>query len=134
MLSGAFFKGMAMGGGLIVAIGAQNAFLLRQALQRRYVTIYPHLHLLRCTADCAWRRQHRSRHRFEPNISGRRARRRRIVPHRIRPARGNQAMAASALQLAQWQRPCCGSPVWGSVRAGWPRYFPDLLHGGCSMH
>ncbi|GGY07952.1 amino acid transporter [Massilia dura] len=39
MLSGAFFKGMAMGGGLIVAIGAQNAFLLRQALQRRYVAM-----------------------------------------------------------------------------------------------
>ena len=39
MVSGAFFKGMAMGGGLIVAIGAQNAFLLRQALQRQYVVM-----------------------------------------------------------------------------------------------
>jgi L-lysine exporter family protein LysE/ArgO len=39
MVSGAFFKGMAMGGGLIIAIGAQNAFLLRQALQRQYVVM-----------------------------------------------------------------------------------------------
>lgn len=39
MISGVFFKGMAMGGGLIVAIGAQNAFLLRQALQRQYVVM-----------------------------------------------------------------------------------------------
>lgn len=37
MLSSAFFKGMAMGGGLIMAIGAQNAFVLRQGLQRHYV-------------------------------------------------------------------------------------------------
>jgi L-lysine exporter family protein LysE/ArgO len=39
MLSAAFVKGMLMGGGLIIAIGAQNAFLLRQALQRRYVVM-----------------------------------------------------------------------------------------------
>lgn len=32
-----FFKGMGLGAGLIVAIGSQNAFLLRQGLQRRYV-------------------------------------------------------------------------------------------------
>lgn len=37
MFSNAFFKGMAMGGGLIVAIGAQNAFLLRQGIQRQHV-------------------------------------------------------------------------------------------------
>lgn len=37
MLSSAFFKGMAMGGGLIVAIGAQNAFVLRQGLQRHFI-------------------------------------------------------------------------------------------------
>ena len=39
MLSSSFFKGMAMGGGLIVSIGAQNAFLLRQALQRQHVLL-----------------------------------------------------------------------------------------------
>lgn len=44
MLGSAFFKGMAMGGGLIVAIGAQNAFLLRQGLQRHFV--------LACVALC----------------------------------------------------------------------------------
>ena len=37
MLSGAFLKCMGVGGGLIVAIGAQNAFLLRQGLQRHFV-------------------------------------------------------------------------------------------------
>ena len=44
MVSGSFFTGMAMGGSLIVAIGAQNAFLLRQALQGRYVMM--------CTLTC----------------------------------------------------------------------------------
>lgn len=44
MISSAFVKGMAMGGGLIVAIGAQNAFLLRQAVQGRYVVM--------CIATC----------------------------------------------------------------------------------
>ena len=39
MASNASFKGVAMGGGLIIATGAQNAFLLRQALQRRYVVM-----------------------------------------------------------------------------------------------
>jgi len=39
MVDSAFLKGMAMGGGLIVAIGAQNAFLLRQALRRQYVVM-----------------------------------------------------------------------------------------------
>lgn len=33
----AFLKGMGLGGGLIVAIGSQNAYLLRQALKREYV-------------------------------------------------------------------------------------------------
>lgn len=33
----AIFKGMALGGGLIIAIGSQNAYLLRQALKREYV-------------------------------------------------------------------------------------------------
>jgi L-lysine exporter family protein LysE/ArgO len=37
MLSSAFFKGMGVGSGLIVAIGAQNVFLLRQGLQRHFV-------------------------------------------------------------------------------------------------
>lgn len=37
MLASAFFKGMAVGGGLIVAIGAQNAFLLRQGIYRQHV-------------------------------------------------------------------------------------------------
>lgn len=44
MFSAAFFKGMGVGGGLIVAIGSQNAFLLRQGLQRQYV--------LACTLIC----------------------------------------------------------------------------------
>ena len=35
--SGAYVHGMALGLGLIVAIGAQNAFVLRQGLQRAYV-------------------------------------------------------------------------------------------------
>ncbi|MEO5933119.1 MAG: LysE/ArgO family amino acid transporter [Duganella sp.] len=33
----AFLKGLGLGGGLIVAIGSQNAYLLRQALKREYV-------------------------------------------------------------------------------------------------
>jgi L-lysine exporter family protein LysE/ArgO len=33
----ALFKGMGLGGGLIIAIGSQNAYLLRQALKREYV-------------------------------------------------------------------------------------------------
>lgn len=33
----AFFKGIGLGGSLIVAIGSQNAYLLRQALKREYV-------------------------------------------------------------------------------------------------
>jgi len=33
----AFLKGMGLGGGLIVAIGSQNAYLLRQALKREFV-------------------------------------------------------------------------------------------------
>ena len=37
MESAAFIKGMGLGGGLIIAIGAQNAFILRQGLQRQYV-------------------------------------------------------------------------------------------------
>ena len=40
----AFLKGMGLGGGLIVAIGSQNAYLLRQALKREYV--------LTCIAIC----------------------------------------------------------------------------------
>ncbi|NRR31117.1 amino acid transporter [Oxalobacteraceae bacterium] len=36
MLSGAFFKGMGLGGSLIVAIGAQNAFLLKQGVLRQH--------------------------------------------------------------------------------------------------
>jgi len=44
MLGLAVFKGMGMGAGLIVAIGAQNAFLLRQGLQRQ--------HVLLCAAVC----------------------------------------------------------------------------------
>jgi L-lysine exporter family protein LysE/ArgO len=39
MGSTAFFEGMGLGAGLIVAIGAQNAFVLRQGLQRRHVLI-----------------------------------------------------------------------------------------------
>ena len=37
MESAAFIKGLGLGGGLIIAIGAQNAFILRQGLQRQYV-------------------------------------------------------------------------------------------------
>jgi len=44
MLGLAVFKGMGMGAGLIVAIGAQNVFLLRQGLQRQ--------HVLLCAAVC----------------------------------------------------------------------------------
>lgn len=40
----AFFKGIGLGGGLIVAIGSQNAFLLRQGIKREYV--------LTCIAIC----------------------------------------------------------------------------------
>lgn len=39
MLATAFFKGMGLGGSLIVAIGSQNAYLLRQALKRECVLI-----------------------------------------------------------------------------------------------
>ena len=35
---GALLKGIGLGGGLIIAIGSQNAYLLRQALKREYVT------------------------------------------------------------------------------------------------
>lgn len=38
-MSVALLKGMGMGAGLIMAIGAQNAFVLRQGLLRRYVFI-----------------------------------------------------------------------------------------------
>jgi len=34
---GALLKGIGLGGGLIIAIGSQNAYLLRQALKREYV-------------------------------------------------------------------------------------------------
>lgn len=44
MLATAFFKGMGLGGSLIVAIGSQNAYLLRQALKRQFV--------LSCVAIC----------------------------------------------------------------------------------
>lgn len=44
METAAFLKGMGLGGGLIVAIGSQNAYLLRQALKREYV--------LTCMAIC----------------------------------------------------------------------------------
>ena len=44
MLSSAFFKGIGLGGSLIIAIGAQNAFLLKQGLQGR--------HVLLCAAVC----------------------------------------------------------------------------------
>jgi L-lysine exporter family protein LysE/ArgO len=37
MLPSAYFAGLGTGAGLIVAIGAQNAFVLRQGLQRRHV-------------------------------------------------------------------------------------------------
>ncbi len=32
-----FFKGFGIGSGLIVAIGAQNAFVLKQGLKQQYV-------------------------------------------------------------------------------------------------
>ncbi len=38
-MSVAFLKGLGMGAGLIMAIGAQNAFVLRQGLLRRYVFV-----------------------------------------------------------------------------------------------
>lgn len=41
----AFFEGLGMGGGLIVAIGAQNAFLLKQGVQRHHVVL--------CAMACA---------------------------------------------------------------------------------
>jgi L-lysine exporter family protein LysE/ArgO len=44
MEAAAFLKGFGLGGGLIVAIGSQNAFLLRQALKREFV--------LTCIAIC----------------------------------------------------------------------------------
>ena len=40
----AFLKGIGLGGSLIVAIGSQNAYLLRQALKREFV--------LTCIAIC----------------------------------------------------------------------------------
>lgn len=40
----AFLKGMGLGGSLIVAIGSQNAYLLRQALKREFI--------LTCVAIC----------------------------------------------------------------------------------
>ena len=39
MAATAFIKGIGMGGGLIVAIGSQNAFLLRQGLKRESVLV-----------------------------------------------------------------------------------------------
>ncbi len=44
MLSSAFIKGIGLGASLIIAIGAQNAFLLKQGLQGR--------HVLLCAAVC----------------------------------------------------------------------------------
>jgi L-lysine exporter family protein LysE/ArgO len=44
MVGTVFIKGMGMGAALIIAIGAQNAYLLRQGLQRQ--------HVLLCTAVC----------------------------------------------------------------------------------
>lgn len=44
MVATAFLKGMGLGGSLIVAIGSQNAYLLRQALKREFV--------LSCIAIC----------------------------------------------------------------------------------
>ncbi|PID73177.1 MAG: amino acid transporter [Desulfobacterales bacterium] len=38
-----FFQGMGVGGGLIVAIGAQNAFVLTQGVRRRYSLLIPAL-------------------------------------------------------------------------------------------
>ncbi|HEU4843200.1 MAG TPA: LysE/ArgO family amino acid transporter [Burkholderiaceae bacterium] len=37
MVATAFLKGLGLGGSLIVAIGSQNAYLLRQALKREFV-------------------------------------------------------------------------------------------------
>ena len=37
MVFTAYLAGVAAGAGLIIAIGAQNAFVLRQGLQRQYV-------------------------------------------------------------------------------------------------
>jgi L-lysine exporter family protein LysE/ArgO len=36
-MGGAFFQGLALGAGLIIAIGAQNAFVLRQGLRKQQV-------------------------------------------------------------------------------------------------
>ncbi|HEV7814586.1 MAG TPA: LysE/ArgO family amino acid transporter [Janthinobacterium sp.] len=44
MEAAAFLKGLGLGGSLIVAIGSQNAYLLRQALKREFV--------LSCIAIC----------------------------------------------------------------------------------
>ncbi|MBA5636665.1 LysE family transporter [Duganella sp. LX20W] len=44
MAATAFLKGLGLGGSLIVAIGSQNAYLLRQALKREFV--------LTCVAVC----------------------------------------------------------------------------------
>lgn len=44
MEAGAFLKGLGLGGSLIIAIGSQNAYLLRQALKREFV--------LTCVAIC----------------------------------------------------------------------------------
>jgi L-lysine exporter family protein LysE/ArgO len=44
MEASAFLKGLGLGGGLIIAIGSQNAYLLRQALKREFV--------LTCIAIC----------------------------------------------------------------------------------
>ena len=38
-MTAAFAQGLALGGSLIVAIGAQNAFVLRQGLARRQVAL-----------------------------------------------------------------------------------------------
>src|SRR6185295_3721044 len=38
-MTAAFAQGLALGGSLIVAIGAQNAFVLRQGLERRQVAL-----------------------------------------------------------------------------------------------
>ena len=37
MQASAYLAGLGAGAGLIIAIGAQNAFVLRQGLQRRFV-------------------------------------------------------------------------------------------------
>ncbi|MEK6221571.1 MAG: LysE family transporter, partial [Chloroflexota bacterium] len=39
MIFTAFMKGLIFGAGLIIAIGAQNAYVLRQGLSQRYVFI-----------------------------------------------------------------------------------------------